>query len=45
MGREISYDAEVVEAVMDCKAKDEVVEGEDLKTRNPRTIQGAVRLI
>jgi hypothetical protein len=39
-----SHIVQVVEAVMDHKAKDEVVEGEDLETRNPRTIQGAVRL-
>jgi hypothetical protein len=35
---------QVVEAMIDPKAEDKVVEGEDLKTRNPRTLHGAVRL-
>jgi hypothetical protein len=44
MGEEKSHWVQVVEAMMDHKAKDKVVKGEDLKTRNPRTKQGAVRL-
>jgi hypothetical protein len=44
MGREISYRAGGKGHDGSCEAEDEVVEGEDLETKSPRVIPGAVQL-